>query len=293
MNSCIRHAYVHVPFCRHRCGYCDFTLVAGRDDLFEDYFTALGIELKRLSQPIELDTLYLGGGTPTHVGPDGVKRLFSEFHDALQPSPAAEVTIEADDDSLALAGTVAIDLNALYNPLVAFDRSTTHHKGLAKKVAAVFGAERVDEVVVARQLCRLTSMGATFSGGTLEVPEHDLVAIDLPRVPGAVTGAELGSHRGARTQPLRVDPATEQVDIVLSLPDGYEVAYAPAEAAIASEIGSFRRTVVAEDGELTVTTLLLIEQSVIAATQWPDLKALIDAVEGDTANTVLLRRADD
>ena len=96
VNSCIRHAYVHVPFCRHRCGYCDFTLVAGRDDLFEDYFTALGIELKRLSQPIELDTLYLGGGTPTHVGPDGVKRLFSEFHDALQPSPAAEVTIEAN-----------------------------------------------------------------------------------------------------------------------------------------------------------------------------------------------------
>jgi oxygen-independent coproporphyrinogen-3 oxidase len=96
VNSCIRHAYVHVPFCRHRCGYCDFTLVAGRDDLFDDYFTALGIELKRLSQPIELDTLYLGGGTPTHVGPDGVKRLFSEFHNALQTSPAAEVTIEAN-----------------------------------------------------------------------------------------------------------------------------------------------------------------------------------------------------
>ncbi len=96
VNSCIRHAYVHVPFCRHRCGYCDFTLVAGRDDLFEDYFTALGVELKRLSQPIELDTLYLGGGTPTHMGPDGVKRLFSEFHDALQPSPVAEVTIEAN-----------------------------------------------------------------------------------------------------------------------------------------------------------------------------------------------------
>ena len=96
MSSCIRHAYVHVPFCRHRCGYCDFTLVAGRDDLFDDYFTALGVELKRLSQPIELDTLYLGGGTPTHLGPDGVKRLFSEFHDALQPSPVAEVTIEAN-----------------------------------------------------------------------------------------------------------------------------------------------------------------------------------------------------
>ena len=96
VNSRIRHAYVHVPFCRHSCGYCDFTLVAGRDDLFENYFTALGVELKRLNQPIKLDTLYLGGGTPTHLGPDGVKRLFSEFHDALQPLPTAEVTIEAN-----------------------------------------------------------------------------------------------------------------------------------------------------------------------------------------------------
>ena len=96
MNSHIRHAYVHVPFCRHRCGYCDFTLVAGRDDLFENYFTALGVELKRLNQPIKLDTLYLGGGTPTHLGPDGVKRLFSEFHDALQTLPTAEVTIEGE-----------------------------------------------------------------------------------------------------------------------------------------------------------------------------------------------------
>ncbi|MEC7710522.1 MAG: radical SAM family heme chaperone HemW [Planctomycetota bacterium] len=96
MNSPIRHAYVHVPFCRHRCGYCDFTLVAGRDDLFENYFTALGIELKRLHQPAQLETLYLGGGTPTHVGPNGVRRLFSEFHDTLKYSAAAEVTIEAN-----------------------------------------------------------------------------------------------------------------------------------------------------------------------------------------------------
>lgn len=41
-----RHAYVHVPFCRHRCGYCDFTLVAGRDDLVDRYFAALARELE-------------------------------------------------------------------------------------------------------------------------------------------------------------------------------------------------------------------------------------------------------
>ena len=64
-----RAAYVHVPFCRHRCGYCNFTLIAGRDDLIESYLTALGQELAQLGTPREVDTIFLGGGTPTHLPP--------------------------------------------------------------------------------------------------------------------------------------------------------------------------------------------------------------------------------
>lgn len=62
-----RSAYIHVPFCRHHCGYCNFTLVAGRDDLIGDYLRAIEIELSRLKQPQEVDTLYFGGGTPSHL----------------------------------------------------------------------------------------------------------------------------------------------------------------------------------------------------------------------------------
>ena len=50
-----RSAYVHVPFCRHRCGYCDFTLVAGRDDLIDRYLLAIGRELERLGRGIVPD----------------------------------------------------------------------------------------------------------------------------------------------------------------------------------------------------------------------------------------------
>lgn len=91
-----RHAYVHVPFCRHRCGYCDFTLVAGRDDLIDRYFDALARELERVCQPLELDTLYLGGGTPSHLGPDGLRRLFRLLATKLAPAGDAEVTVEAN-----------------------------------------------------------------------------------------------------------------------------------------------------------------------------------------------------
>ena len=100
-----RHAYVHVPFCRHRCGYCDFTLVAGRDDLMERYFAALRRELERVSIAAEssdgsaclkLDTLYLGGGTPSHLGPAGLRRLFAILHERLEPVAEAEVSLEAN-----------------------------------------------------------------------------------------------------------------------------------------------------------------------------------------------------
>ena len=100
-----RHAYVHVPFCRHRCGYCDFTLVAGRDDLVERYFAALTRELERVcpaaesmtgSACLQLDTLYLGGGTPSHLGANGLGRLVAILHERLRPTSDAEVSLEAN-----------------------------------------------------------------------------------------------------------------------------------------------------------------------------------------------------
>jgi oxygen-independent coproporphyrinogen-3 oxidase len=100
-----RSAYVHVPFCRHRCGYCDFTLVAGRDDLIDRYYTSLGRELERIPRAsesmtdpacLQLDTLYLGGGTPSHLGPSGLRRLFHVLRERLRPAANAEVTVEAN-----------------------------------------------------------------------------------------------------------------------------------------------------------------------------------------------------
>ena len=91
-----RSVYVHVPFCRHRCGYCDFTLVAGRDDLIDRYVEALRLELRRVEQPLEIDTLYLGGGTPSHLGPDRLRRLFALLQTRLLLTAAAEVTLEAN-----------------------------------------------------------------------------------------------------------------------------------------------------------------------------------------------------
>src|SRR5207247_6583177 len=68
-------AYIHVPFCAHRCGYCNFTLVAGRDDLVEPYLDALQRELSATEPVGEVDTLFFGGGTPTQLAPPQLTRL--------------------------------------------------------------------------------------------------------------------------------------------------------------------------------------------------------------------------
>ncbi|MBL8852181.1 MAG: radical SAM family heme chaperone HemW [Planctomycetaceae bacterium] len=91
-----RAAYVHVPFCAHRCGYCDFTVIAGRDDLAGDYLHALELELAALGHPREVDTLFVGGGTPTQLALPELERLLALLQRWLPLSAAGEFSIEAN-----------------------------------------------------------------------------------------------------------------------------------------------------------------------------------------------------
>lgn len=104
-----RSAYVHVPFCRHRCGYCNFTLVAGRDDLIDDYLRAIEIELSALGEPCEVDTLFFGGGTPTHLPPDKLLRLIDFARRQFPLARGYEFSVEANPADLddAMLATLA------------------------------------------------------------------------------------------------------------------------------------------------------------------------------------------
>src|SRR3954468_10741159 len=91
-----RAAYLHVPFCRHRCGYCNFTLVAGRDDLISAYLQALEGELSWLREPHEVDTLFLGGGTPTHLPCDPLGRVLTLARHWFPLAADRELSVEAN-----------------------------------------------------------------------------------------------------------------------------------------------------------------------------------------------------
>ena len=113
-----RAAYIHVPFCAHRCGYCDFTLVARRDDLIDSYLAALDLQLQTLGGPVEVDTLFFGGGTPTHLPTDKLERLLALTRAAFGLSTGAEFSVEANPvglsrdklDAMKAAGVTRISL---------------------------------------------------------------------------------------------------------------------------------------------------------------------------------------
>lgn len=93
--------YVHIPFCRHRCGYCNFSVIAGRDDLQEPMVNAIVSELESIPDPeATLRTIFLGGGTPTHLRPDLLDRLFGAIGDRFDVAVDAEITAEANPEDI-------------------------------------------------------------------------------------------------------------------------------------------------------------------------------------------------
>ena len=96
MSGVVRHLYVHLPFCAHRCGYCDFVTVVGRQGEHGTYVEALLAELE-LERPLlspEVQTVFVGGGTPTFTEPEELRRLL------LALPAAAEVTVEANPETV-------------------------------------------------------------------------------------------------------------------------------------------------------------------------------------------------
>ena len=117
----VRHVYVHVPFCRERCAYCDFVSQAvgdpaagaageARERLLDRYVAAVAAEWERERAAHDvrrLETLYLGGGTPSLLGPDRLEHLLECFRPWITPHAEVSVETNPEDVDSAYAGWVA------------------------------------------------------------------------------------------------------------------------------------------------------------------------------------------
>jgi oxygen-independent coproporphyrinogen-3 oxidase len=101
----IRHLYLHVPFCRRRCSYCDFDIAVRRSVPAADFVAAVRAELDwrradglDVSRPLE--TVYFGGGTPSLLPPEALAELFEIVCSRWALAPGAEVTLEANPEDV-------------------------------------------------------------------------------------------------------------------------------------------------------------------------------------------------
>lgn len=103
------HLYVHVPFCARRCVYCDFSIAVRAIVPEDEYLGALRRELdaRHANSELALATLYVGGGTPSKLSPEGVTRLFDLIRTRAAISPGTEVTLEANPEDITAAAVAA------------------------------------------------------------------------------------------------------------------------------------------------------------------------------------------
>jgi oxygen-independent coproporphyrinogen III oxidase len=125
--SDFQNLYIHLPFCRHKCGYCDFNAYAGMDRLMPDYVEALERELAEAARTrpfATLNTVYLGGGTPSLLPATLIARLLRFVRETFDVAPDAEVTLEANPgstDAARLAAWVEGGVNRMSLGVQGFD----------------------------------------------------------------------------------------------------------------------------------------------------------------------------
>lgn len=95
--------YLHIPFCRSKCAYCDFYSLAGREGRMDDYQRALLAHLAEAAPQAgkhTVDTVYFGGGTPSYFGEKRLTTLLKQVKKRYQVDRDAEITLEANPDSV-------------------------------------------------------------------------------------------------------------------------------------------------------------------------------------------------
>lgn len=114
--------YLHVPFCAHRCGYCDFATWDDADELIDRYVDALHVAISRdaATTEREVTSVFVGGGTPTRLRPDALAGLIAAVTGQYRVAAAAEITVECNPDdatpqlfaALADAGVTRLSIGA-------------------------------------------------------------------------------------------------------------------------------------------------------------------------------------
>lgn len=165
--------YVHIPFCRHRCHYCDFNTYEGLDDLHGRYADALVSDIERTDGEFpSASSVFFGGGTPTLLSPQQLGRVLLALRERIGIAPDAEITIEANPET--------VD-EAFFDALLeaGFNRFSVGIQSLVPHVLAGLGrthsGERALEALAAARRAGVEDINADLIYGSRWESEADWV----------------------------------------------------------------------------------------------------------------------
>ena len=181
----VKNCYVHIPFCKQICSYCDFCKVFYDTGYVSSYLNSLEQEIKKNYKGEVLDTLYIGGGTPSSLSLAELERLFSVLS-VFKRSSSCEVTIEANFDSITKEKLNLFQLFGVNR--ISFGLETTHQWILDKMGRQL----DLDDVVNTISYCKeigLSNINVdlmyAFPGETVEEVVEDvsfIQSLDIPHI---------------------------------------------------------------------------------------------------------------
>ena len=126
--------YLHIPFCRRRCGYCDFNTFAGFSHAIPAYVKALCREIEVVAgqqeSRIPISTVFFGGGTPSLLTVQQFTDVFTQLHQSFEILQNAEITLEANPGTVSAESLVS--LHQLVFNLISFVMQSAHPQDLVR-----------------------------------------------------------------------------------------------------------------------------------------------------------------
>ncbi len=156
-------AYVHIPFCSAVCPYCDFAVVAGADHMIDRYAAAVISEIEMSEKWGPLDSVYFGGGTPSHVEPEVLGLILEALSGHHGLSQGAEVSLEANPEDF--TGTRAVGLAGLGFNRVSFGAQSFDGVVL-DALGRRHGPEQIISSVAAARSASMASVSVDLIFGT-------------------------------------------------------------------------------------------------------------------------------
>ncbi len=184
-----RGVYIHIPFCHQICNYCDFNKVFFKNQPVDEYIEAIGKEIALIQQQMpevfqQIETIFLGGGTPTSLSANQLKRLLEIINTTIPTNQLIEFASEANPDELTVDKLLALKeggINRLSLGVQSFD------EGLTKRLGRTHSNEQVYETIENAKTIGLLNINIDLMyglpGQTMEQWEETLekaLALNLP-----------------------------------------------------------------------------------------------------------------